>query len=363
MRSIVNALTPDRKDRIVDALFESRLRAGYRIVALGGGTGLSTLLRGLKRHTLNITAVVTVSDDGGSSGRLQRELGILPPGDVRNCLVALADDEAMVTDLFRYRFHEGDGLSGHSFGNLFLAAMTGITGNFDVAVKESSRVLNIKGRVLPATLAVTWLRATMSDGRVIEGETEITQAGGSIKSISLEPAHAAPLAEVIEAIRNADAIVLGPGSLYTSIIPNLLVDRIAREVERSSAVKIFVSNVMTQPGETDGFSASKHLEVLLEHAGAKVCDYMIVNSQPPKRLRDLYAEEGQVWVEPDVDNVRKLGVRPIVADVIGETTNVRHDPERLAQVVTNLIDEAIADRATFVKRAPAPARDERPLLR
>ena len=363
MRSIVNALTPDRKDRIVDALFESRLRAGYRIVALGGGTGLSTLLRGLKRHTLNITAVVTVSDDGGSSGRLQRELGILPPGDVRNCLVALADDEAMVTDLFRYRFHEGDGLSGHSFGNLFLAAMTGITGNFDVAVKESSRVLNIKGRVLPATLAVTWLRATMSDGRVIEGETEITQAGGSIKSISLEPAHAAPLAEVIEAIRNADAIVLGPGSLYTSIIPNLLVERIAREVERSSAVKIFVSNVMTQPGETDGFSASKHLEVLLEHAGAKVCDYMIVNSQPPKRLRDLYAEEGQVWVEPDVDNVRKLGVRPIVADVIGETTNVRHDPERLAQVVTNLIDEAIADRATFVKRAPAPARDERPLLR
>jgi uncharacterized cofD-like protein len=352
MHSIVSVLMPDRRERIVDALFESRLRSGYRIVALGGGTGLSTLLRGLKRHTLNLTAIVTVSDDGGSSGRLQKELGILPPGDIRSCLVALADDEALVTDLFQYRFAEGQGLSGHSFGNLFLAAMTGITGNFDRAVKESSRVLNIKGRVLPATLAVTWLRATMDDGSVIEGESAVTEARRSIKSISLEPAHPAPLAEVLEAIRNADAIVLGPGSLYTSIIPNLLVDRIAREIEVSSAVKIYVCNVMTQPGETDEFTAGRHLEALLAHANAKVCDYAVVNSEPPRKLRDLYAEEGQVWVVPDVENVSKLGVRPIVADVIGETTNVRHDPEKLAQVITNLIDVAIADRATFVKRAP-----------
>lgn len=352
MHSIVDALTPDRKDRIVDALFQTRLRSGYRIVAVGGGTGLSTLLRGLKRSTLNLTAVVTVSDDGGSSGRLQKELGVLPPGDIRNCLVALADDEALVTDLFQYRFHEGEGLSGHSFGNLFLAAMTGITGNFDTAVKESSRVLNIKGRVLPATLAVTWLRAQMADGSVLEGESAISSDERAIRSISLEPAHPAPLAEVITAIREADAIVLGPGSLYTSIIPNLLVDRIAREIEASSAVKIYISNVMTQPGETDSFTASQHLEVLLSHAQAKVCDYMIVNSEPPRRLRDLYAEEGQVWVVPDIERVAKLGVRPIVADVIGETTNVRHDPEKLAQTVTNLIDEAIANRATFVKRAP-----------
>jgi len=353
MHSIVDALTPDRKDRIVDALFASRLRAGYRIVAVGGGTGLSTLLRGLKRYTHNLTAVVTVSDDGGSSGRLQKELGILPPGDLRNCLVALADDEALVTDLFQYRFHEGQGLSGHSFGNLFLAAMTGVTGNFDRAVKESSRVLNIKGRVLPATLAVTWLRATMEDGTIVEGESAITQARKRIESISLEPEHSAPLGEVIEALRTADAIVLGPGSLYTSIMPNLLVDRIAREVETSNAVKIYVSNVMTQPGETDDFTASRHIEVLLTQAGAKVCDYAIVNSQPPRsRLRDVYAEEGQVWVEPDPEGIKKLGVRPVLADVIGETTNVRHDPDKLAEVVVNLIAEAIAERATFVKRTP-----------
>jgi len=355
MRSIVGALTPDRKDRIVDALFASRLRAGYRIVAVGGGTGLSTLLRGLKRYTHNLTAIVTVSDDGGSSGRLQKELGILPPGDLRNCLVALADDEALVTDLFQYRFHEGAGLSGHSFGNLFLAAMTGVTGNFDRAVKESSRVLNIKGRVLPATLAVTWLRATMEDGTIIEGESAITKARRKIESISLEPEHSAPLAEVIEAIRGADAIVLGPGSLYTSIIPNLLVGRIAREIETSNAVKIFVSNVMTQPGETDDFTASRHLEVLLSHAGAKVCDYAIVNSQPPRRLRDMYAEEGQIWVEPDLERMEKLGVRPVLADVLAETTNVRHDPEKLSDVVLELIAQAIAERATFVKKRSPPA--------
>ena len=355
MHSIVDALTPDRKNRIVDTLFASRLRSGYRIVAVGGGTGLSTLLRGLKRYTHNLTAVVTVSDDGGSSGRLQKELGILPPGDLRNCLVALADDEALVTDLFQYRFHEGAGLSGHSFGNLFLAAMTGVTGNFDRAVKESSRVLNITGRVLPATLAVTWLRATMEDGSIIEGESAITQARRKIESISLEPEHPVPLAEVIEAIRSADAVVLGPGSLYTSIIPNLLVDRIAREIETSNAVKIYISNVMTQPGETDAFSASKHVEALLSHAGAKVCDYAIVNSRAPRRLRDLYAEEGQVWVEPDLDSITKLGVRPVLADVLSETTNVRHDPEKLAEVVVNLIAEAIAERATFVKKRTPPA--------
>ena len=352
MHSIVDVLIPDRKNRIVDALLQSRLRSGYRIVALGGGTGLSTLLRGLKRFTLNLTAIVTVSDDGGSSGRLQKELGVLPPGDIRNCLVALADDEALVTALFRYRFNEGTGLSGHSFGNLFLAAMTGITGKFDAAVRESSRVLNVKGRVLPATLSVAKLRATMADGAIVEGESAITKDGRAIEDIALDPPHPAPLGEVIEAIRTADAIVLGPGSLYTSIIPNLLVDRIAREIEQSSAVKIYVCNVMTQPGETDGFTASRHLEVLLGHTNAKVCDYVVVNSEPPQRLRDIYAEEGQVWVVPDLEEIAKLGVRPIIADVIGETTNVRHDPEKLAQTITNLIDAAVAERATFVKRTP-----------
>ena len=257
MRSIVAAVTPEGKDRIVDALFDMRLRRGYKIVAIGGGTGLSTLLRGLKRSTTNLTAIVTVSDDGGSSGRLQKELGILPPGDIRNCLVALADDEALVTDLFRYRFNEGEGLVGHSFGNLFLAAMTGVSGDFDTAVKASSRVLNIKGRVLPATLATIRLQARLADGTFVEGETNISASKLPIVELTLDPPNPAPLAEVIAAIREADAIVLGPGSLYTSILPNLLVADIAREVENASCAKIYVCNVMTQPGETDGFTASR----------------------------------------------------------------------------------------------------------
>jgi uncharacterized cofD-like protein len=256
LNSIVTAVRPYGADRMIDALLETRLKRGYKIVAVGGGTGLATMLRGLKKHTTNLTAVVTVSDDGGSSGRLQKELGVLPPGDIRNCLVALADDEALVTELFRYRFKEGEGLTGHSFGNLFLAAMTGITGNFDEAIKVSSRVLNVKGSVLPSTLAVVQLRAKLVDGRIIEGESKIPEARGTIANVFLEPPFAAPLAEVITAIRSADAIVLGPGSLYTSIMPNLLVDRVAREIEAANATKIYVCNVMTQPGETDGYTAS-----------------------------------------------------------------------------------------------------------
>ena len=220
LNSIVTAVRPYGTDRMIDALLDTRLKRGYKIVTIGGGTGLATLLRGLKKHTSNLSAVVTVSDDGGSSGRLQKELGVLPPGDIRNCLVALADDEALVTDLFRYRFTEGEGLTGHSFGNLFLAAMTGITGNFDDAIKVSSRVLNIKGRVLPATLAVSQLCARLSDGSLIEGESNISKSTAAIDHVFLDPPHAEPLQEVIAAIRDADAIVLGPGSLYTSIMPN-----------------------------------------------------------------------------------------------------------------------------------------------
>ena len=281
--AILRASTGGGKENIIDTLIDMRLKQGYKVVAIGGGTGLSTLLRGLKRKTSNLTAVVTVSDDGGSSGRLQKELGVLPPGDVRNCLVALADDEAMVTDLFKYRFSEGEGLSGHSFGNLFLAAMSGITGNFDKAIKESSRVLNIKGRVLPSTLGIVRLCARLEDGSVVEGESNISMSGQRIKEVFFDPPFAAPLAEVLAAIAEADAIVLGPGSLFTSIVPNLLVDRIAREVAASSAVKIYVCNVMTQPGETDGMTASDHIRALMENAGAKICDYAIINDEPPSR--------------------------------------------------------------------------------
>jgi len=349
LNSIVTAVQPYGTDRMIDALLETRLKRGYKIVTIGGGTGLSTLLRGLKRYTANLSAVVTVSDDGGSSGRLQKELGVLPPGDIRNCLVALADDEALVTDLFRYRFREGEGLTGHSFGNLFLAAMTGITGNFDEAIKVSSRVLNIKGRVLPATLGVARLCATLVDGTIVEGESNISKATKPIKDVFFDPPYAAPLDEVIEAIRDADAIVLGPGSLYTSIMPNLLVDRVAREVEASSAIKIYVCNVMTQPGETDAFTASAHVKTLLDQARAHVCDIVVVNDQLPSKLRSIYAEEGQLPVLVDEREIAKLGVKVVRAQVISETENVRHDSEKLARVIMEIVDSTIAQRASFVK--------------
>jgi uncharacterized cofD-like protein len=355
MRSIVVAIAPTAKDKIVDALLDRRLRSGYKVVAIGGGTGLSTLLRGLKRATTNLTAVVTVTDDGGSSGRLQKELGILPPGDIRNCLVALADDEALVTDLFQYRFSEGDGLTGHSFGNLFLAAMSGITGNFDRAVKESSRVLNVKGRVLPATLDTVRLRAILVDGSIVSGETNISRSHAPIATLTLEPAGAQALPEVLDAIREADAIVLGPGSLYTSVLPNFLVDGVARAVAESHALKIYICNVMTQPGETDAFPASAHVRTLVEHAGPGVCDAVIVNEEPPRRLLEVYAEEGQVPVEPDRSVLETLGVRVVGAAVISETSTVRHDPQRLADVVLKLIDEHVAQRSSFVRLSAPPS--------
>jgi uncharacterized cofD-like protein len=358
LNSIVSAVRPYGTERMIDALLETRLKRGYKIVTIGGGTGLATLLRGLKKRTSNLTAIVTVSDDGGSSGRLQKELGVLPPGDIRNCLVALADDEALVTDLFRYRFTEGDGLTGHSFGNLFLAALTGITGNFDDAIKVSSRVLNIKGRVLPATLAVAQLCAKLINGELVEGESNISKSSAPIDHVFLDPPQAEPLQEVIEAIREADAIVLGPGSLYTSIMPNLLVQRVAHELEASSAVKIYVCNVMTQPGETGDYSASKHVEALLTNAKARVCDIVIVNDEMPRKLLDVYAEERQLPVVLDKSRLDRLGVQTVRAAVISETDTVRHDPEKLAAVVIGVIDQQIARRASYVKFKPEPAGPE-----
>jgi uncharacterized cofD-like protein len=349
---------PYGTERMIDALLEARLKRGYKIVTIGGGTGLATMLRGLKKYTSNLTAIVTVSDDGGSSGRLQKELGVLPPGDIRNCLVALADDEALVTDLFRYRFTEGDGLTGHSFGNLFLAALTGITGNFDDAIKVSSRVLNIKGRVLPATLAVAQLCAKLSDGTLVEGESNISKSSAPIDHVFLDPPHAEPLDEVIAAIRDADAIILGPGSLYTSIMPNLLVQRVAQEIEAANAVKIYVCNVMTQPGETVDYTASKHVEALLTNAKAHVCDIVIVNDELPRKLLDVYAEERQLPVVVDKAKLDRLRVQTVRAAVISETDTVRHDPEKLAAVVIGVIDQQVQQRASYVKFKPAPSESE-----
>jgi uncharacterized cofD-like protein len=353
LRSVVRIARGRGPQGLRDALTGMRLQQGYKIVAIGGGTGLSTLLRGLKRRTSNLTAIVTVSDDGGSSGRLQKELGVLPPGDVRNCLVALADDEALVTDLFRFRFTEGEGLSGHSFGNLFLAAMSGITGNFDKAIKESSRVLNIVGRVLPATLGVAGLCAELDDGSIVVGESNISSAKRPIARVFFEPPNVEPLEEVIAAIRDADAIVLGPGSLFTSILPNLLVSRIGQEVANAHAVKLYVCNVMTQPGETAGMTAADHVKALFDNAGQRVCDYVVVNDEAPSRLIAAYAQEGQVPVRPDVERIAAMDVEPVRAGVISETETVRHDPERLATTVVSIIDRAVADRATLMKPASA----------
>lgn len=356
LHSLVVAASGGGEGTLIDSLIGRRLENGYNIVAIGGGTGLSTLLRGLKRRTRNLTAIVTVSDDGGSSGRLQKELGVLPPGDVRNCLVALADDEALVTDLFRYRFEEGEGLVGHSFGNLFLAAMTGVTGNFDAAVKESSRVLNIVGRVLPATLAIVRLCAELDDGTIIEGESNIPKAKRPIRRVFFDPPLVAPLEEAIDAIRNADAIVLGPGSLFTSILPNFLIARITEEVAKARGVKIYVCNVMTQPGETENMSAAQHVEALFDNAGARVCDYIIVNDEPPSKLRQTYAEEGQVPVAPDIERIEALGLDVVKAYMISENEKVRHNSDKLADVVVSVIERAVAERATFVKPASAYAK-------
>ncbi len=345
MRSIVSAVSPRDEQRLMDVVYERRqLDRGYRIVAIGGGTGLSTLLRGLKQYTSQLTAIVTVTDDGGSSGRLRHELGVLPPGDIRNCLVALADDESTMAELFQYRFDEGDGLSGHSFGNLFIAAMCGIAGDFDSAIKESSKVLAIKGRVLPSTLSDISLEATLTDGTTLRGETSISQAHSRIASIRIIPETCEPLDEAIEAILAADAIILGPGSLYTSVMPNLLVPGIAEAVERSMAFKIYVCNIMTQPGETDGMSAADHVRTLLEGTKRQVFEYVLVNVEQPHRLLKRYESDGAYQVRPDVKAVTAMGVTPLFGKFVSEEQLVRHDSQKLAHSLMRLIVDKLEGR-------------------
>ncbi|MGI6146976.1 MAG: gluconeogenesis factor YvcK family protein, partial [Bacillota bacterium] len=280
-----------------------------KVVALGGGTGLSTLLRGLKQLTSKITAIVTVSDDGGSSGRLRAEMGVLPPGDIRNCLVALADSESLMTELFNYRFKGNGPLAGHSFGNLFIAAMSDITGDFDLAVKRSSDVLAIRGRVLPATCDDCVLGAILEDGRRVLGERVLATCDSPISRVFLEPGDCKPLPEALRAIDEADAIVLGPGSLYTSVIPNLLVPGMADAIATSKAVKIYVCNVMTEAGETTGYTAQRHLAAIRNHAGDEVVDWVIVSNSPISRhLREKYLAEGAEPVRYDADELRAMGV-------------------------------------------------------
>ena len=340
VRSITSVVSPELHGKLADVVFQRRyLSQGQSIVVIGGGTGLSTMLRGLKQYTSNLVAVVTVTDDGGSSGRLKREMGVLPPGDIRNCLVALADAEPLMTELFQYRFGDGEeGFNGHSFGNLLIAAMTHITGDFERAVKETSSILAIRGRVLPSTIEQVRLQAVLEDGTLVEGETNITGAAMAIKHVMLHPSGAKPLDETIKAIEIADCIVLGPGSVYTSIIPNLLVQGIPEAISASNAKKIYVCNVMTQPGETDNFAAADHVRAMAGHSDQRVFNYVLVNQEKPnKALLDKYAESNQFFVEPNVAAIREMGFRPMIGDYISQTDVVRHDPAKLADAIIKLI--------------------------
>lgn len=338
-KTVVHILQPRSSGRVWDVLARHSLTAqGRHIVVIGGGTGLSTLLRGLKRYTANITAIVTVTDDGGSSGRLRTELGVLPPGDIRNCLVALADAEPTMTALFQYRFNtNASGLSGHSFGNLLIAAMTNLTGDFERAVKEISKVLAIRGRVLPSTLTQVALKAEMEDGSMVTGETAIVEYPSRIRRMYLDPPDAQPLQEAIDTIRDADIIVLGPGSLFTSVLPNLMVQGLADALHHADATRIYVCNVMTQPGETDHFTASDHIRILEGHVGKRIFDYALVNNAAPHtELIEKYRQSGQELVEGDADRIRAMGYRPVLGNYISESDVVRHDPLRLAEAIFKL---------------------------
>ena len=324
---------------------------GCRVVALGGGSGLAVVLRGLKRHVLeaggpparslfpvaDLTAVVTVTDDGGSSGRLRRELHMLPPGDIRNCLVALSEDEALLSRLFQFRFASGSGLEGHSFGNLFLTAMTSITGDFAEAVRLSSGILAARGHIFPSTPADVELEALMDDGSRVRGETAISSSSRRIKELYLVPPDAAPMPQTLAAIAAADLITVGPGSLFTSLIPNLGVRGIPEAIAAAPALKIYVGNLMSQANESLGLTAADHIRAIFQHAGRKVFDLAVLNSTPlSSELRARYALEGAAQVVNDLDAIAALGVRPVLADLLEPDGVARHSSDRLAALLLDL---------------------------
>lgn len=309
-----------------------------KVVAIGGGTGLSVMLRGLKTHPLDLTAIVTVADDGGSSGRLRSELKMPPPGDIRNVLIALADTEPLLEQLLQYRFMNGDGLAGHNLGNLFLAAMKEITGDFVTAIREMSRVLAVRGQVLPASEEDVVLKAEMADGSIVVGESHISLQKQRIKRVFFEPPHPQPLPEALRAIREADAIIIGPGSLYTSILPNLLVDGMVTAIRNTNAIKLFVCNVMTQPGETEGFTASDHLATIHDHVGDGLFQYVLANdSEPPSSIVEQYREQGAEVVQPDLAEIKKYGYDVVSGNFLQYDTFLRHDARRLSEKIMELI--------------------------
>jgi len=326
---------------------------GLRVVAIGGGTGLSTLLKGLKRFVLwpseitaqsdspsirDLSAIVTVSDDGGSSGRLRKELNMLPPGDIRNCIVALSEDEALLSRLFRHRFEKGSGLEGHSFGNLFLAALTSLTSDFSEAVRLSSEILLTRGHIYPATTSNIELEALMEDGTRVRGETHITASKGRIRELFLVPPDVGPMPQTLEAIANADMITLGPGSLFTSLIPNLLVRGIAKAIVESPATKVYICNLMTQANESLGLTAADHIRALNSHAQKQIFDFALINRTPAsEQLKEKYASEGACQIVNDLEPVEALGVIPILGDYLEEDGVARHNTSRVARDLMQLM--------------------------
>jgi uncharacterized cofD-like protein len=346
LRSFMTVLMPSSgENALVDKIFERRiLEKGPKIVVIGGGTGLATLLTGLKHKTGNITAIVTVADDGGSSGRLREEFDVLPPGDIRNCLVALSDSEDLLGALFQFRFKEGMGLQGHNFGNLFITALSQVTGDFATAIKESSKVLAIRGHVYPATLQKLKLMVSRQDGRQTVGESHIRDERGSpIDKLSLIPADCKSTQESEDAIRDADAIVLGPGSLYTSVMPNLLIAGIQKEIVKSKAAKIYVANVMTEPGETDDYSVSDHVKAIVKHTHPDIVNHCIANvSRIPKELNEKYKGEDKFPVrldEEDEEWFRENKIKLVKAKIASMKEFVRHDHVNLSEAIMDIINE------------------------
>lgn len=329
----------DKTESMAETIYNRRiLSRGPKIVAIGGGTGLSNLLRGLKDYSANLTAIVTVADDGGSTGRLRQEFGVIAPGDIRQCIAALAEAEPLMSKLFQYRFKEGTGLEGHSFGNLFIVAMSEVTGNFEAAVHETSRVLNVRGTILPSTLEDVTLSARTHQNEMVHGEHNISERGGAIRDLYLNPPWAEAHPDSVRAILDADLVVIGPGSLYTSVLPNVLVDGIQKALAATSAMKVFVCNVATQHGETDGFTVLDHVDVIQRHAGKGVVHAVIANNNLPK---DPLPES---WNSQPVDSIhngdpRLNGMRLIEADVVADENRYRHDPDKLAATILRLYDE------------------------
>ena len=340
MRSVVSPFVT-RGDSVMEVLYTKRyLARGPRIVAIGGGTGLSTLLRGLKGYSANITAVVAVADDGGSSGRLRQQLGIVPPGDIRNCIAALADAEPLMTQLMQYRFPAGSGLDDHAFGNLFIAAMTAVTGDFEEAVRESNRVLAVRGQVLPATSVPLNLSAVLASGRQLHGQVAISHADEPIEQVFIEPSDVRANPEALERILEADMVVIGPGSLFSSVLPNLLISDIRDAIAASNGMRVYVCNVATQPGETDDYTAAAHLKTLFEHVG-EIFDYVLINHSRSARRPEGWL--GQA-VEVDVRRLEELPVVIVEEDLIDAANAHRHDPAKLATALMRLQQEDRTER-------------------